>query len=380
LLGLAVSLLVAAFGCEDNNSAPDGGAGATGRGGGPTTGAGGVFGAGGTAGSSPVAGAPGTTGAAGAAGASAGGATGAAGAGGAGGGSACGDPLTHCNGTMSGAWCVETVTPGGLNSFMGLWANRPDDVWFVGGDFSTGIVPNATGMYAHFDGCTWTVTPRPDLPQLLGVWGAGPNDVWIVGSSGDALHWNGSALAPVPVPGATILRSASGTSSSDVWAVGTGGLFHWNGGAWSQSSANTGNDVWAVAPNDVWVASGSTDAFHFDGTTWTGTTLTDFGLFTIWGDGTQAYAGGEGEALFHFAGGSWTMLQGRGGSSQGFTDIGGLGADILTVGNNQVVRLSGNTFTPITDGPPAHGYEMVWVSPTQIWLGALDGTTAHRSR
>ena len=53
------------------------------------------------------------------------------------------------------------------------------------------------------------------------------------------------------------------------------------------------------------------------------TPLTDFGLFTIWADGTQAYAGGEGEALFHFVGGTWTTLQGRGGSSQGFVDIGG---------------------------------------------------------
>ena len=75
--------------------------------------------------------------------------------------------------------------------------------------------------------------------------------------------------------------------------------------------------MWAAAPNDVWVASGFTDALHFDGTTWTGTRLTDFGLFTIWGDGTQAYAGGEGEALFHFAGGSWTTLQERGAAARG---------------------------------------------------------------
>jgi hypothetical protein len=163
-----------------------------------------------------------------------------------------------------------------------------------------------------------------------------------------------------------------------VWAVGTG-IFHWNGGAWAQSFASTGNDVWAVSPTDVWVASGTTDALHFDGTTWTATPLTDFGLFTIWGDGTQAYAGGEGEALFHFVGGTWTTLQVRGGSSQGFVDIGGLGADIFTVGNSDVVKLSGMTFTPVTDVPP-NSYRAVWVSPTQVWLGSPDGFVAHRSR
>ena len=271
------------------------------------------------------------------------------------------------------------MPPGGLNSFRGLWANRPDDVWFVGGDLSTGIQAGPPGLFARFDGCTWTVTPRPDLPQLLSVWGASPNDVWMVGSSASAYHWDGSALTAFPVPGATILTSVNGTSGSDVWAVGVGGLFHWNGSAWARSSSASGNDVWAVAPNDVWVASGSTDALHFDGTTWSSTALTDFGLFAIWADGTQAYAGGEGEALFHFAGGGWTTLQGRGGSSEGFTDIGGLGADIFTVANFQVFRLSGNTFTPVPDAP-THGFRMVWVSPTQIWLGAGDGVVAHRTR
>ena len=72
--------------------------------------------------------------------------------------------------------------------------------------------------------------------------------------------------------------------------------------------------------------------------------------------------------------------QGRGGSSEGFTDIGGIGTDIFTVGNNKLVRLSGNTFTPVTDVPPPMGYRMVWVSPTQIWLGARSGSIAHRSR
>jgi len=375
-LGLAV--LVSAFGCGGSNSAaPDGGAnvGRAGTGGGPT-------GNRGTGGISPGAGGAnaGTAGAAGRGGTSAG-TAGAAGTGaaGTGGGSACGDPLTHCAGTMSGAWCVETVSAPPLEGYKGMWANRPDDAWLVGGDQSMGLTPDATGVYAHFDGCAWTVTPRPDLPILTAVWGAAPNDVWIVGARGNAYHWDGSALTAFPLPGAPILTGVHGTSGSDVWAVGSVGIFHWNGSAWAQSSPALGHDVWAVAPSDVWVASGASDALHFDGTTWTATTLTDFGLFTIWGDGTQAYAAGEGEELFRFAGGSWTMLQARGGSSEGFKDIGGLGADVFSTGNQQIFRLSGNTFTPIPDQPPG-GYRMVWVSPTQIWFGAGDGTVARRSR
>jgi hypothetical protein len=276
---------------------------------------------------------------------------------------------------------METVPGDSNTSFSGLWANRPDDVWLVGAV----VVPGPdtfSAAYARFDGCTWTLTLRPDLPTFWGVWGAAPNDVWIVGEGFDAYHWNGSTLTPFPIPGATIistLLAVSGSSSSDVWAAGSGGILHWNGSAWAQSSTSTASDIWAVAPNDVWAASGSTDALHFNGTTWTGTPLTDFGLFTIWGDGTQAYAGGEGEALFHFTAGSWTTLQVRGGSSRGFIDIGGLGADIFTVGNSKVVRLSGATFAPVTD-VPTNAYSNVWVSPTQVWLSTLERVVARRVR
>ena len=101
--------------------------------------------------------------------------------------------------------------------------------------------------------------------------------------------------------------------------------------------------------------------------------------FSIWGDATQAYAAGEGEALFRFAGGTWTTLEGRGGSSEGFVDIGGLGTDIFTVGNNKVVSLSGTMFTTVTD-VPQDSYRSVSVSPTQVWLGTRSGVVARRAR
>ena len=372
---LGIASVLWAFGCGSSNPNPPGlpTGGPNGLAGRPGSGPGtGTGGGGGTAGSVGVGGAGGANaGAAGVAG---------AGAPGTGGGAACpGDPLTRCTGTMMGAWCTETVTPGGLNSFSTMWANRPDDVWFVGGDFSRGIVPDGTGMYAHFDGCAWTVTPRPDLPQLNGVWGAAPNDVWIVGTSSNVYHWDGATLTAFPVQGASYFKSVHGTSSTDVWAAGSG-IFHWDGITWTQMSASPGNDVWAVAPGDAWVASGTTDALHFTGATFSTTTLTDFGLFSIWSDGTQTYAGGEGEALFRFAGGTWTTLQGRGGSSEGFVDIGGLGGDVFAVGNGMVVRLSGTTFTPIPDPPSPPFFRTIWVSPTQTWLGAGNGFVARRVR
>jgi hypothetical protein len=304
--------------------------------------------------------------------------SGAAGAAGTGGGAACaGDPLTRCTGTMSGPWCVETVPGTGVGPFFGdLWANRPDDVWWVGGQFQDDGPGTAT--LAHFDGCTWTVTPRPDLPLLATVWGAAPNDVWMGGNGGNAYHWNGTTLTAFPVPGSGSIVSISGTSSTDVWAAGTV-ISHWNGSAWTSSMPGLTEDIWAVAPNDVWAASGG-NALHYDGVTWTGTRVSDFGLRSIWGDGTQAYAAGGGDGIFRFAGGAWTTLQAPVLGVNGFVEIGGLGADIFAVGTGQVVRLSGATFMTVPDLSSPISFETVWVSPTQIWLGSDDGYVARRPR
>jgi hypothetical protein len=45
-----------------------------------------------------------------------------------------------------------------------------------------------------------------------------------------------------------------------------------------------------------------------------------------------------------------------------------------------VVRLAGTAFTPIPDNPAPMFFKTIWVSPTQVWLGAGDGSVARRVR
>ena len=94
-------------------------------------------------------------------------------------------------------------------------------------------------------------------------------------TSGTALHWNGSAWSSTSTGTTVDLASVSGTASNDVWALGLGTSLHWNGSAWSTVPGFPPNstvdlfdgDIWAVAPNDVWVALGLPDGLaHFDGT------------------------------------------------------------------------------------------------------------------
>jgi hypothetical protein len=87
------------------------------------------------------------------------------------------------------------TTPGTLIVF-GMWGAAPNDLWAVGGNFSGG------GFAWHYDGTAWVA--QAGLPPalessgtLFKVGGRASNDVWMVGTTGTAIHWNGSALEPM---------------------------------------------------------------------------------------------------------------------------------------------------------------------------------------
>jgi hypothetical protein len=65
----------------------------------------------------------------------------------------------------------------------GIWGTAPNDVFVVGGIYSSSI--------RHFDGGKWTTMPLPTTADtiLAAVWGSGPNDVFAVDSKGRVLHY-----------------------------------------------------------------------------------------------------------------------------------------------------------------------------------------------
>jgi hypothetical protein len=314
-------------------------------------------------------------------------------------GSACAaTALTNCTGTMVGAWCVDTFFAGnsmapGLNN---VWSDGPTDVWAVGAAFNpaTGLI-DGNGVALHWDGCAWTQASLPTTAGLLNVWGTSANDVWMVGAAGTALHWNGSAWSPTSTGTGVDLSAISGTAGNDVWALGLGVSVHWNGSAWSTvagfPSNSTGDlfdgDIWAVAPNDVWVALGLPDGLaHFDGAGWTqiATTFPSFGFFGIWANGSTGWAVGEGRQIMQLSGGTWTLVQPPSGSAQGFLNVMGSGADVWIAGQATDESASGGAFQPVTDVPTGT-YQGLWLTSSQIWLAgddfALSGTAIlHRAR
>ena len=313
-------------------------------------------------------------------------------------GSACAaTALTNCTGTTIGAWCVDTFFAGNPSapSFTNIWSDGPTDAWVVGAGFNPATGTNdGNGIAIHWDGCAWTPASLATTAGLLDVWGAAANDVWAVGASGTALHWNGSAWSSTSTGTTVDLASVSGTASNDVWALGVGTSLHWNGSVWSTVPGFPPNstvdvfdgDIWAVAPNDVWVALGLPDGLaHFDGTGWTqiATAFPGFGFFGIWASGTTGWAVGEGRQIMQLSGGTWTLVQPPDGSSEGFLNVMGLGADVWIAGQATDDSLGGGAFQPVTD-VPAGTYSGLWLTPSQIWLAGDDfasgAAVRHRAR
>ncbi len=252
----------------------------------------------------------------------------------------------------------------------------PSDCWGVGGQQTLlqGNDPNV--LMEHWDGANWSVAPSPTIGGLLfSVDCPTAGDCWAVGATIDpvsgnttgslAFDWDGSSWTQATLPasgqGDDQLSSVSCTSSSDCWAVGTASpnefeadlipnvlyksvgaepwLLHWNGSAWSGSTAPdpqspTGaalTGVTCVTSSECWAVGSTMDGNgHFseplvegwDGATWSifPTPLADNGALanvtclsksTCWAVGASSVpqqTGSSPEGLIEgWDGSSWTV-------------------------------------------------------------------------
>jgi hypothetical protein len=204
---------------------------------------------------------------------------------------------------------AQTRTPGSIfkvvptpnentnNNLLAASASSPNDIWAVG------------QSTIHFDGTKWTAFPAPfikgmNTASLTGVVDVSPTLAWAVGNennNGQSLfqqvieQWDGKKWSLFPNPkfppnSEAILFAMAPISANDIWAVGDFlqidknldfNLFeHWDGTSWtattvrvtkspfeslSGASADATNDAWAVgfqgfAPQIL--------AKHWDGTKW----------------------------------------------------------------------------------------------------------------
>lgn len=113
-------------------------------------------------------------------------------------------------------------TPGDPVLF-GVWGQRSDDIWAVGGDVGD---ENGGGVLWHFDGVAWTpvdlsaVLPG-GVPTLFKIWGRSADEVYVVGQAGTILKFDGVRWQRLPSPTNRPLFSVHG--NADV-VIASGGF------------------------------------------------------------------------------------------------------------------------------------------------------------
>jgi hypothetical protein len=194
--------------------------------------------------------------------------------------------VRHWNGT---SW-NDVPFPVAIASAM-LWGPAPNNLWIIDSENTP------SGMY-HWDGAAWTDRSLPAAADgstlnVQGVWGATDDDVWAVGTrvvSGSSSfhlgiqHWNGLSweVFDPPLGVDDSFGAVWGSAADDIWATSSGAMWHFDGGAWTQTQGGTGSaKIWGSCAQDVWAGS-----WHFDGTSWKSQFLApNINIFAVSGTG-----------------------------------------------------------------------------------------------
>jgi hypothetical protein len=224
-------------------------------------------------------------------------------------------------------WTV--VTPPALASgtqfynLTGSFALSDTNAWAVG-DSGTDTVA------LNWNGTAWSSVPTPtpsgSTPDwaLESVAASGASDAWAVGvqSAGTKIHdslfehWNGTAWSVVTGPNEGVLNAVLDFSPTNAWAFADFSVLHWNGTVWAAvSGAIPELAVSADSPTDIWGVDRDGVVNHYNGTSWSSTTLSTvsgadidsvvaLSPTDVWVGGTN----GTGPLLEHFNGTSWQVM------------------------------------------------------------------------
>jgi hypothetical protein len=148
--------------------------------------------------------------------------------------------------------------------------------------------------------------------QIQDVDASAANNIWVSTDTAayrfDGVQWKSTTVA---VTTNNVLEAIETTGPADAWAVEQNGvLWHYNGSAWAKdTTAPSGvRSVWALAPNDIWVATSASGVRRWNGSTWSDVGgLTQTGLSLIRGrDANDVWVATPGGSVYHWNGGTWT--------------------------------------------------------------------------
>lgn len=219
---------------------------------------------------------------------------------------------------VSGAWVdlsapKDPSTTGAQPEVISVWGPAANDVWFAGGN----------GFLFHWDGSGFTVEPKvPTNGAPVLVLGGFGTQLFAADSNGGVYHSTRPGWEPV-YNAAGYVRTIAGVAENDIWFGGQYGVTsHFNGsiveatgstGDCESNLLNAGVGVWAVdlCGNVLRRGAGSWTRLFENGVISAYTSVHGSGAADVW-------VGGEHGVLQHFDGTSWTQ------SSLGTETVGGL--------------------------------------------------------
>jgi len=281
--------------------------------------------------------------------------------------------------TTEEAWITSPFSRSVSNLDGGLWRTYDDllgaDGWI--GDVAATSATNVWLVGAHgraslFDGMRFERHDTGVDESIVSVQAPSMIDVTAVGQDGTIFHWNGLAWSSTSAPTPSALRDAhmfSATSGVAV-AAADGRLFTYDGTSWTGGpevfGAGTSMGELQVAfPTDMWaVDSARTRLWHFDGTTWTelGAGIAPIRALSV--EGSHVHVLGAGGTIFRFDGTTWVPTTTIPGASSAQTSA------LVPRGNGTRFAVGGSTGY-LDDGVAAAPLEIA--SPLVDVRGGTDG-------
>jgi hypothetical protein len=167
-------------------------------------------------------------------------------------------------------------------------------------------------------------------------------------------------------------------------AAAAGVVLRWHNGGWTKYDTPVVSDlraIWASSPNDVFVSGDRGVVVHYDGSDW-GAMDTGIlhGLYGLWGtSANNVYAVGLNNAAVRYTGARWEKVDVQPGSEKNYLSISGFGAtDIYVAGvmyapayTAVMLHYNGTNWAEMQFGT---SFNTVWCSPPDtVYAGDADG-------
>jgi hypothetical protein len=241
---------------------------------------------------------------------------------------------------------------------------------------------------AHWNGTTWDEMNLA-ASEGSGIWRDATGAPWIV-TGAQAFKRSGASWSTLTV-GVPDLWAVGGSGDNDIWVTTRYGARHWNGSAWSdvtlpaQPSACTTRDLWASGANDVWIAIvcapeandlAPRKLLHWNGQAWSTigplgheeSIIQAFGFNALWGSGPSDIYAAAHTAVYHFDGNTWSPI--TNGPPGGDVAFGLSSNDLYIAKTNQLWHWNGAWSSRTSPNTIVGGWQN---AANDVWLG---GTTS----